>query len=349
MPTRIRHADPGASRGSGRRWPPPARSPSALPGGAVTKPRKSAPSPAAWQENSKTRPQPVGGAKVAKGRTSGHSPPPEPRNRVTSKSAFLPFRPGSDCERRRESAKYAKVGEYRRRATKQRKSPAPAPAPAAARWPVVCSPPAGQRWQNGKTRKCLARPPLKPSSGASGASPRPRGESRENASPPAVGSRNNKTTNIAALALAADPPATGRSAVFGATWSRQWLNSNGRWEVSTPGGKDQASGRSERQGLGDLLAPQLKMTYYLSATRAQPPPGGPPRPSTRWTAPSLCTRCTTRCYPERNAPVHPRVPPGGRGDAADDPVQQLLQVARTRSRGGVAPVSRVSHLCGQYS
>ena len=59
------------------------------------------------------------------------------------------------------------------------------------RWPARC-----RRWQNGKTRKCLARPPLKPSSGASGASPRPRGESRENASQPAVGSRNNKTTKV---------------------------------------------------------------------------------------------------------------------------------------------------------
>ena len=94
--------------------------------------------------------------------------------------------------------------------------------------------------------------------------------------------------------------------------ARQWLNSNGRWEVSTPGGKDQASGRSERQGLGDLLAPHLKMTYSLSATRAQPPPGGPPRPSTRWTAPQPVHPVHNKVLPRTQCPCTPGVQGAGR-------------------------------------
>ena len=91
MPTRIRHADPGAGR---RR--PAARRPSPAARSQNHETTKVGPQPggvAAKQQNPPAACRRGKSGKRPKGRTSGHSPPPEPRNRVTSKSAFCLFAP----------------------------------------------------------------------------------------------------------------------------------------------------------------------------------------------------------------------------------------------------------------
>ena len=47
------------------------------------------------------------------------------------------------------------------------------------------------------------------------------------------------------------------------------------------------------------------MTHYLSAGRAQPPPGGPPRPSTRWTAPQPVHPVHNKVLPRTQCPCTP--------------------------------------------